>query len=85
MGGKPKPKKKLARPVSRTPLKGQAVKPCVDGETELYGSCWLKIADQSAPCPPNLYQEGNSCYAPSVADTPEPASETRDVPETERR
>jgi len=71
-------RKPKARRVPHTPLPGQAVSPCQGSETTLYGHCWLKIADTSAPCPLDLFEDGNSCYVPSQdAPKPQPPSETR--------
>jgi hypothetical protein len=64
------------RLVPQRALPHQAVAPCRVGETTLHGSCWIKVADQSAPCPPDFYQEGNFCYVPMMAEPKTPSSES---------
>jgi len=59
--------KRKGRPVPPQPLPGQEVAPCKGSATTLHGGCWLKVADQSSPCPPDLFEEGGQCYAPLYA------------------
>jgi hypothetical protein len=53
--------------VPKTSLPGQAVAPCRDWMTTLYGSCWVELANKTAPCPPDTYQDGQRCYVPVMA------------------
>jgi hypothetical protein len=77
--------KKKGRPVPHTRLRYQAVAPCQGTETTLHGLCWLKIADYSSPCPPDLYEEGNACYKPVHEMPTPPKSETTQPPNPEQR
>jgi hypothetical protein len=69
-------KRPASWPVPRTPLKGHAVAPCLAPEKTLYGSCWLKIADEKEPCSPGLFYYEGDCYAPTVREEPTPQSLT---------
>jgi hypothetical protein len=55
--------KSKGRPMPHQPLPGQEVTPCTGSAVTLYGGCWFK-SDRSAPCPPDLFEEGGGCYAP---------------------
>jgi len=74
--GERKPAPSGPRMMPHQPLPGQARAPCLGHETTLHGACWIKVADQSAPCPRELYQQGQSCYLAIPADPKSPSSET---------
>jgi hypothetical protein len=77
-------KRKTGRPMPRTPLPDQAVKPCEGSEETLYGSCWFQT-NKTAPCPPDQFQEGDKCYVPSMDDPKKPVSENQQPPTPEPR
>jgi hypothetical protein len=56
--GKPK-----GRPMPHQPLPGQDVAPCKGSARTLYGACWFLSGD-TAPCPPDQFEEGGKCYVP---------------------
>ena len=78
---KPKPR---VRMVPHKPMRGQATTPCPGSTSDLYGGCWYQTA-HSAPCPPDQYQDGQSCYVPVNKEEDVPASETRELPHPEQR
>jgi hypothetical protein len=69
----------------REALPGQRVKPCRSFQVTLYGACWIKIAEQKAPCPPETFQEGDSCYVPVQANPKVPVTTTVEPPNPEPR
>ena len=64
--GERKQEPKGPRMMPHEPLPGQALKPCPEATTTLYGACWIQT-QQTAPCPSNQFQEGQSCYVPIQA------------------
>ncbi|HLL85061.1 MAG TPA: hypothetical protein VK420_20495 [Longimicrobium sp.] len=74
--GDRKPAPKVPRMMPHQAMPGQAVQPCEVPAVTLYGACWIKVADQKAPCPPKTVQEGNSCYVPVQADPQVPVTIT---------
>jgi hypothetical protein len=63
--------RKAGRPMPHQPLPHQAKAPCQGSATTLYGACW-KGTNDPAPCPPDTYQEGQTCYIPLTADPNHP-------------
>ena len=65
--------RKTGRPMPHQPLPNQMVGTCPAGATSLNGACWVKVADQQAPCFPGFFSHGSACYLP-VWNTPVPTS-----------
>lgn len=70
------------RPMPHQALPNQAVAPCRGSERTLYGACW-KGTDDSPPCPPDTFQEGQKCYVPVAANPQSPVSVPRMAPNPE--
>jgi len=64
-------------PMPHQPLLNQAHAPCRGVAREFFGSCWVKIADTTPPCPPDTYQEGDGCYMPLAANPKQPVGEPK--------
>jgi serine/threonine protein kinase len=59
-----------------TPLPGQRRPPCVRGEREFYGACWLgPMKDVEPPCGGQMYEYKGECYFASYNAPKQPTSE----------
>ncbi|KFE72088.1 serine/threonine protein kinase [Hyalangium minutum] len=53
----------FGRPMPKTPLPGQRTPPCLRGEKEINGGCWLgPLEDERPPCGDTLYDYQGKCY-----------------------
>lgn len=67
----------FGRPMPSKPFPGQRRPPCVRGEREIHGACWLgPIKGQEPPCGTQMFDHEGECYFASFDPSPQPTSET---------
>jgi len=67
----------LGRPMPPKPFPGQRRPPCVRGEQEIHGACWLgPMEGQKPPCGDRMFDYEGKCYFASYDQDPQPTSGT---------
>jgi hypothetical protein len=57
------------------PFPGQRRPPCVRGEREIHGACWLgPVEGQEPPCGDQMFDHEAKCYFASFDQSPQPTS-----------
>lgn len=65
----------LGRPMPSKPFPRQRRPPCVRGEREIHGACWLgPIKDQEPPCGESMFDYQGECFVASFDHSPPPTS-----------
>jgi serine/threonine protein kinase len=66
----------LGRPMPSKPFPGQRRPPCIRGEREIYGACWLgPIEGQEPPCGDRMFDHEGRCYFASFDQDRQPTSD----------
>jgi hypothetical protein len=66
----------LGRPMPSKPFPGQRRPPCIRGEREILGACWIgPIQGQEPPCGDRMFDYEGECYFASFDQDRQPTSE----------